>query len=231
MSDWRLDDVSPRRPIGRILEFVVAIRQGARVYHVVMVSTAATGAGYTLPRAFTTYWRRAQELGDRSASGFTGGRHSVACRPVLLARSACAAVGVACGGAAGGAPPRPHPRTAGPPARFRDFFAGLAASRVRADSLRRDCAGGRDPASAVHHEADSEGADLGIDPGACRARNTLADLGRASGSAAARCRLRVQSAIAEPRMIAGPAGKTSLSTAGDCYIAFGCYTVSPPTTC
>src|SRR5215469_14956361 len=214
--------------IGRIPKFLAAIRGRTRVYHVVMVGTAASGAGYPVWRAFTTYWRRPQELGDRSTSGFTSGRHSLACRPLFLARSAGAAVGVPCGCAAGGAAPRPHPRTAGPAAHIRNHLEGLAASRVRAHPLCRDCGGGRNTASALPHEADSQGANLGIDPGAYCARNTLACLGRTPGSATARCRLCVQSAIGEQTLIAGRPGTQfwRFGDSPDGYIAFGCYTVS-----
>src|SRR5277367_1737985 len=80
------------------------------------------------------------------------------------------AVGFAGGGVADDSTLWSHPRIARPGPGRRSPLARLAASALRAHSLRLDCPGGWIPAPALHHAPRDASADLGVDSRATRSR-------------------------------------------------------------
>ncbi len=83
-------------------------------------------------------------------------------------------MGAAGGGASDRAAFRADPSTHWSRTRCHDGMEGLAASGWRFDSLRDSCGSRRISAAAVFHAEDREGAYLGVDPRADRARDCVA---------------------------------------------------------
>src|SRR5215813_6370092 len=143
-------------------------------------------------RASAADRERAEELADRAMRGFPGGRRNVVHRVAHLGRAADTALGRTCGGVAVRAAFGAGTGCGGADDYGGDPLGRLVASAVCVDVICCNRGGGHVGDAAVHHEADGQSADMGIDFGADDANVCDSLLGCVSGPATTGGSLRVQ---------------------------------------